>query len=273
MVRQIVWLTGLSGAGKTYTADYLNKEQGFIHVDGDNAFLSNDPVDQDNVSKLHKAFAGWFKEEECDPEEWTPFFDKLCKRIVSAAVEHPEKNIVVSFSNYRELTRLYARNLVTKLLSETGDKSAFRYIALTVSPEAFARRQYHRIEKFIATQGWTMQHYWENIRKHADPFKDKETCLRALEVDKDGGLVGFQSLDSETHPEDVTIDTSDSHKGVLEFIHKSLALGPVKNEIYNEAYVKSVADIQFDRLEKSKEALKKLQERLSEEKGENTSTD
>eukprot|EP01060_Flectonema_neradi_P035251 TRINITY_DN6431_c0_g1_i1.p1 TRINITY_DN6431_c0_g1~~TRINITY_DN6431_c0_g1_i1.p1 ORF type:complete len:292 (+),score=61.84 TRINITY_DN6431_c0_g1_i1:46-876(+) len=269
MVRQIVWLTGMSGAGKTFTGDYLCKEHGFIHVDGDAAFLSGDPKDQQMVADVHKAFAFWLKnEEEDDKSKWTPYFDSLCKRVLTSALEQPDKNIVITFSNYRKSTRQYCRMSIKESLSAAGDKSSFKYIALTVSPTEFARRQFHRLQKFLATQDWTLEHYWNNIKKHPDGFKDEATCLKALSEDTDTGLVGFEPLDFESFPEDSAIDTSNNHEGVLEFIHNSLSLGPVRKEVFDEDFVKQVADIQFNRLEDSKKALRALQERLSKEKTE-----
>ena len=263
MGRQIVWLTGLSGAGKTFTADYLSAEHDFLHIDGDRAFFTGDATDKKNTGDLVQAFQGWFKGEECEQALWEPYLHQICTRTVEAALEHPERNIVIAFSNYRTNTRDYCRNTITQMLRDNNDTSPFKYVQLFVSERGFAERQVARFETYSKIQGWTMKHFWEEVRQAKEPFVDRETCIAYMMADKESELSGFQDLDLTAHPEDAVIDTSDAHKGVLEKLHANLSLGEVAKDVYATTFVDGIAAIQLDRVEAGKKILEEVGNELN----------
>ena len=234
--------------------DYLSSNQSFIHLDGDEAMSDTSPEQLEVTRKLITAFHTWFKGESCEEGLWKPYFDGVCTRVVDTAIANPTKNIVVTLANYREETREHCRTSVTSRLGDTS--TVFRFIHLHVSPRGYAERQIKRWVEYSKIQGWTLQHFWDDVKKQADKFVDEATCVEVLIHEKDTSLSGFVPLDLEAHPEDVMIDTSNAHKGLIEKLHDVLSLGPVTADVYSEAFVKEIADCSYARMEAKKEQLK-----------------
>ena len=58
-----MWIGGRSGAGKSFTGDYLNVVCDFVHIDGDCCFHSDDPIQKDLTANLIKCYYSyWFDE-------------------------------------------------------------------------------------------------------------------------------------------------------------------------------------------------------------------
>eukprot|EP01061_Rhynchopus_euleeides_P008075 TRINITY_DN17120_c1_g1_i2.p1 TRINITY_DN17120_c1_g1~~TRINITY_DN17120_c1_g1_i2.p1 ORF type:complete len:293 (+),score=133.61 TRINITY_DN17120_c1_g1_i2:51-881(+) len=262
MPRQVVWLTGRPGAGKTFTGDYLCVKQGFVHVDGDANMRTADQGDKEKTAGTVQAFGSWFKGETCDDALWRPYFTLVCERVAAAAAANPGKDLVVTFSNYRGETREYCRETVKALLAAQGEADAsFRFIHLDVSDQQYAERGMNRLMKYLEIQGWTLQHYWDNVKKAEQPFTSYEACVQEMIDNKNTPVSGFIPLDTAAHPEDAVVDTSDSHRGVMEALHGLLSLGQV-GDVYSEDFIKEIADIQYDRLNRDKEVLKAKHEAI-----------
>ena len=75
MSKKTVLISGCSGAGKSFTGDYLEMLFGFNHVDGDKFMLSTEPVHKELAKNLTKAFYDyWFDEKPAPQELWEPYY-------------------------------------------------------------------------------------------------------------------------------------------------------------------------------------------------------
>ena len=103
-----VWLSGNSGAGKTFTGDYLARVCGFFHVDGDAAFFSGDADAKACFSEFVKAFDFWFKSESAPSALWQPHLARQCAAVRAArAAGHAD--VVVSLTVYHREARDFLR--------------------------------------------------------------------------------------------------------------------------------------------------------------------
>ena len=87
---KIYWLTGISGAGKTFLGDYLEEYCGFLHVDGDTLLVAKDEKSMQLASDLRKSFFEYiFLEKRAPDELWKPYFRALCEGVRAKQQEYP----------------------------------------------------------------------------------------------------------------------------------------------------------------------------------------
>jgi adenylate kinase family enzyme len=104
----VVWLSGNSGAGKTFTGDALAHLAGFAHIDGDELMWSQEPTEKALWGGLVAAFWHWFEGRPAPAELWQPLYALQCARVRAAlAAGHPR--VVVSLTVYHRETRDFLR--------------------------------------------------------------------------------------------------------------------------------------------------------------------
>jgi gluconate kinase len=148
----IIWLTGNSGAGKTFTGDYLGTIQNFVHIDGDVVVeKSKNEEKKKNFSDCVKAFDFWFEEKEAPKELWHPHFECLIKEAKEKT--NNGKNVVVSFTVYHRQVRDFLREKLPKLL----------FIHLICSKKELIRRAKVRFEQYVLSKDSSIE---ELFKKH-----------------------------------------------------------------------------------------------------------
>lgn len=138
----IVWLSGNSGAGKTFTGDALARMAGFAHIDGDDLYWSTDPAEKALFGGLVKAFDFWFEGEPAPPELWHPYYARQCSR-VNAAVAAGHMRVVISLTVYHRETRDYIRALLPEHV----------FVLLRCSRDELVRRARVRFAAYAASRG------------------------------------------------------------------------------------------------------------------------
>lgn len=149
----ILWITGNSGAGKTFTGDYLEQLQNFVHVEGDGGFASSDEKRKTAFYQCAKAFDFWFEEKEAPTELWHPHFEILLSDVEEA--KKTGKNIVVTYTVYNRQVRDYLRNKVPELI----------FIQLQVSKGELIKRAKVRFENFAKSQGKSIEETFKEYHK------------------------------------------------------------------------------------------------------------
>jgi gluconate kinase len=125
--RQLLFITGQSGAGKTTLGNNLKAQCGFVHFDGDvfahggdaTAFSGIPTPDMvartdPQLKKIYddcatNAFGGLFVGREVALAEWQPFVDLLLAEVKRKWVESAPKSMVVTWSVYPKSLRDYIR--------------------------------------------------------------------------------------------------------------------------------------------------------------------
>ena len=79
-----VWLSGNSGAGKTFIGDYLSQLCGFAHLDGDAPLFSGDAAARAAFASFVAAFDFWFESSPAPPALWQPYLARQCAAVRAA---------------------------------------------------------------------------------------------------------------------------------------------------------------------------------------------
>ena len=184
-----VWLSGNSGAGKTFTGDYLARVCGFFHVEGDAAAFSTDPADRALFGEFVKAFEFWFKSAPAPPALWQPYFDRQIAAVRAAhAAGHAD--VVVSLTVYHREVRDYVRAALP-----THD-----FILLRCDADELVRRARVRFQKYAEVCGQTFEACFETQNK--EPYTDAAFDAATRRI-----MHGLQPLEPDevrTHELDVT---------------------------------------------------------------------
>ena len=184
-----VWLSGNSGAGKTFTGDYLERVCGFYHVEGDAAAFSTDAADRAIFAEFVKAFTHWFKSEPAPPALWQPYFDRQIAA-VRAAHANGKPDVVVSLTVYHREVRDYLRAALPE----------HDFILLRCDSAELVRRARVRFEQYAKVCGQTFEACFETSNK--EPYSDA-----AFEAQTRRIMQGLQPLEPDevrTYELDVT---------------------------------------------------------------------
>ncbi len=170
MVR-IVWLSGNSGAGKTFTGDYLQMLCGFHHIDGDELFWSTTPEEKALFAALVKAFDFWFEGSPAPPALWHPYFDLVLARVRAASAAHVD--VCVSLTVYNREVRDYLR---AHLPEHT-------FVVLRVTAPELIRRARVRFAEYAKARGQPFERAFEQA--HSLPegsYSDADFESRTLAI-------------------------------------------------------------------------------------------
>lgn len=156
----VVWLSGNSGAGKTFTGDALAVTAGFAHLDGDELVWSKEPAEQALWADLLQAFSHWFEGRPAPPALWQPLYRLQCAR-VRAALAGGEKRIAMSLTVYHRETRDFIRAQLPEHV----------FILLRCDVEELVRRARVRFAAYAASRGETVAAAFEAA--HKAPYSEE----------------------------------------------------------------------------------------------------
>lgn len=208
MTGKLLFVSGLSGAGKTTLGELLKSEDNFAHFNVDVWAFGGDPIAQSgevpNPAMMEKrdpnikeAFDNMiengFKKiasgETVDFQVWENFFSKLVIDIKAARNSLDDKNLVVTFSVYLTSVRDYLRQ-------QLGEDLAF--IVLNPSIEHVGIRKVDHLRNTAATRGQSLSQFLRSFNPDSNaPELDEDTIIQLLTDQAKAGAVGFEPATSD----------------------------------------------------------------------------
>jgi len=171
MPGHVVWLSGNSGAGKTFTGDYLERCAGFKHIDGDELYWSTTSEEKGLFASLVKAFNFWFEGNPAPIELWHPYFHSVLSRVRAASAAHTD--VCISLTVYHRETRDFLR---AQLPEHT-------FVLLRVSAPELIRRARVRFTEYAKSRGQPFNIAFEQAHgMPAGSFSDAEFDTRTLSI-------------------------------------------------------------------------------------------
>jgi gluconate kinase len=210
MAKRTVLVSGCSGAGKSFTGDYLEMMCGFYHVDGDTFMISKEPAHVILKDNLIKAFYEyWLLEKTAPLELWIPYHQAIVELVKKAHETH--NDVVVSFSVYNREARDYFR-------SQLPD---YVFIQLHLDEEELVKRHIKRFKAFADAKGQTVEETYESFYK--EPYTMDNYLKQTRKV-----LVGLQPLEQdEILSFAIDVNNDDKYKK----LHDALKLPPPQDVI------------------------------------------
>jgi hypothetical protein len=93
--KQLVWMAGMPGTGKTFFGDYM-QTRGWHHIDGDMGNRTKDEEVKAAFMKLAGGMMALQKGGVPDGEHWKPYYSHLIKTVKEAFKTH--KKVVLTFA-------------------------------------------------------------------------------------------------------------------------------------------------------------------------------
>ena len=179
MTKRTVLVSGCSGAGKSFTGDYLEMMCGFYHVDGDTFMISKEPEHVILKDNLVKAFYDYWLQEKSAPRElWVPYYQGLIELIKKAHETHTD--VVVSHSVYHRESRDYFRSQLPDYI----------FIQLNLCEEELLKRHVKRFKAFADTKGKSIEDAYDMIYK--EPYSMENFLKQSKKT-----LKGLQPLEQD----------------------------------------------------------------------------
>ncbi|XP_012563677.2 uncharacterized protein LOC101236463 isoform X1 [Hydra vulgaris] len=204
MTKRTVLISGCSGAGKSFTGDYLEMMCGFYHVDGDTFIISKEPEHVEWKTNLMKAFYEyWFDEKSAPRELWEPYYQGVANLVKKAHESNSE--VVVSISVYNREVRDFFRLQFPHYI----------FILLNLSEDELVRRHIKRFEAFAESQSKTIEEVYQEIYK--EPYSMDNYLKQTKRI-----LKGFQPI-AKDEVLSFAIDVSDE---MYKTLHDVLQLPP-----------------------------------------------
>jgi gluconate kinase len=167
----IVWLSGNSGAGKTFTGDYLARCAEFTHIDGDELFWATTPAEKGLFSNLVKAFDHWFEGASAPVELWHPYFHVVLSRVRAAATT--SARVCISLTVYHRETRDFLREHLPEHI----------FVLLRVSAPELLRRARVRFAEYAKSRGQLFERAFEEAHGlPAGSFTDADFQARTRAI-------------------------------------------------------------------------------------------
>lgn len=207
--RKLVWISGCSGSGKSFTGDYLETCCGFFHVDGDECFHSKDAECIKLKDGLVQAFYKfWFDEQSAPAKLWHPYYAFLAQRVSAAPAG---KDVVVTGSVYHREVRDHLRQLFPSII----------YIQLNCAEYELVNRHFKRFEKYAEAKKQTIHEAWfELYGKEQGEYRSEKFMKQTLQI-----LRGLQPL----QPEEAlcySINSTIQDGSLFERLHQTIGLSP-----------------------------------------------
>jgi gluconate kinase len=226
MTPAVVWISGISGAGKTFMGDYLAYMSGFYHIDGDSFAHSSEPNERQLFQSLIEAFyKHWFLGLEAPEELWHPYLLHQFERIRTALGQN--EHVVISLSVYHRQVRDFIRMHFPQHC----------FILLQCNEEELLRRAKVRFAKYADANGKSVEEMYEDLYKEA--YSEAKWQARTLNIHR--GMQPLEADETMCH----NVDVSD--KQPYNQIHMLLGLSPPASEIP----VDEIAAMNYDRFKSS----------------------
>jgi adenylylsulfate kinase-like enzyme len=204
---KFLWITGLSGAGKTTLGEALkNSAHNFQHFNVDIWVFGGNPIteshlvptpdmmkSQDPVVKaafdqmIAQGFQALGKGEAVDFSVWKQFFDLLIPKLQQFRHELPANaNLVVTFSVYLQSIRQYLRQ-------ELGED--LQFVILNPSVEDVAMRKVNHLQNTAKARNQTLSQFLRSITPNAPadaPELPEETIVEIFKGQTRASAAGFE---------------------------------------------------------------------------------
>jgi len=144
---QIVYVVAPSGAGKSFTGDYLDVVHGFEHVDGDG------PAKSCALPKYREMTKGFLASSRgsVPREMWSPYFEEIAKQAVEAAKDHDK--VVLTHATSKEPHR---ELVISKIVEGGVSLDQITIVELTIDPVVKARGFYYRTKRQAEQNGMSV---------------------------------------------------------------------------------------------------------------------
>eukprot|EP01135_Chromosphaera_perkinsii_P003370 Nk52_evm16s241 gene=Nk52_evmTU16s241 len=222
-------IVGYSGAGKTFSGDYLEQFHGVSHVNGDVIMHSKEDAYKQLTVGLRAAFDEyWFLSRAAPPELWQPYYDELIALVKEA--QKDKEHVCLTFAAYHPETRVYLQERIPGLV----------FIVLDMNGEALIARHTERFKKYAEAQGQSIAEAFEKITKRTysreEYVSHTKSLLRGLDIP--GNI-----------PEKNIYTLSFGEEGVnLKQLCQVLGLPETHTDL-SEQEVKDIAQINYKRFE------------------------
>ena len=247
----ILWLTGVTSAGKTWLGDFLQHYHGYVHIDGDQHMAVYSAEKSDVTKNIFRAFYEyWLQEKEAPLELWRPYFQMFIDKAVEQYRKSPDTDIVITFSTYPRTARDFAR---AEIKRATGQDLTM--ILLSMSIDDYARRQKNKLVEWAAAHKQTIEEVWNSHFEDKGEYSEEKLDATYREAKEFRGLEPIQADEENSY----TVSTDNFHVDVVPEVTRILKLRECPN-LDNDVIKK----IRSDRLEgyaKLKEELKEKEEK------------
>ena len=188
--------------------DYLAEVCGFVHIDGDCCFRSQEPAQKELTANLVKCFYSYWFDEKVAPEElWKPYYQFLFN-LVKQVPEN--RDIVISHSVFRRESREY-------LLQALGDNAVF--ILLSCSKDELISRAKVRFAVYAEGQGKSIEQCFSDVNNGAVYSEEKfaEVTINIMR--------GLQPIEADEQ-RSFTLNVSSHDQTTFDNLHMLLSLPP-----------------------------------------------
>lgn len=222
----IIFMTGLSGAGKTTTGDYLAEYCGLHHIDGDNimqrAAIDRPEWIQVATDMTNAFYTHWLRKEPCPEGMWQPYMEILCSQVHESLRDH--NPIVVTFAIYRREVRDFLREKLGRQL---------RFVRLDCDTDVLVAGALARLMDMLKHGGLTVEDWWKSDhplncggqKKYGD-FSLESFKQMQLENNL-SGMVDFEGDELDAQVVDVTSkDSAAFHR-----VSAALGVSPHSQEV------------------------------------------
>lgn len=227
--KKIVYVVAPSGAGKSFTGDYLAVVHGFEHVDGDY------PMKHSHVPENYEVAKNWLVETKRDgryeyAEEkkalWGPYFEKIANMTVEAVKSHDR--VVLSHATFEQP----ARDLVIETLLNGGiRREQITIIQLTIDQTVLYGGHYERTKRQAEQTGLTITEACKAMPGFSD-FEGEMTKEQFIDLAVANNFMGYDLMKDE--PAAIRVDVSSRGVAHLDGIDAALGLRRNDNLTYEE---------------------------------------
>lgn len=209
---KVLFVTGLSGAGKTTLGELLKQENGFLHFNVDVWAFGGHPLDESALvpnpemmakrdSEIQALFdamvEGGFKKlaagETPDAAVWEAFFVRLAPAVKEAATRAATegKQLVVSFSVYLRSVR----DAVRRLLAPEIDVF---FVVLAPDVDVVATRKVDHLRNTAASRGLTLSQFLRSFNPSSDaPDLSEEQIAAIFNGQTQAAANGFEAAQAD----------------------------------------------------------------------------